>query len=196
MRSAIKVILIVSSAYVFPLAASIFWQLNFTNLFLLWLTAWISVEIAAICSGGRSYRLLRHLRYGPLTTFLFFSVSVLTYDQAMIVYSKWQIRQYVYAAGPDALPPRLKLHTDYRGWCGNGFFASIYSEYGPIAAEGFESSDPAVRARSLRASYEVYDSINGSMDGPFPDLVRRANRDLDPSVRMIAVEIESQLSLR
>jgi hypothetical protein len=104
----------------------------------------------------------------------------------MIVHSRWTIRQYAYGSASSQSPTSFELHNPYRGWCGNGHSATIYALYAATAAEGFDSSDPAVRARSLRASIEVYDWLNGVNDGPFPQLIERAGKDPDPLVRRIA----------
>ena len=151
-----------------------------------WLISWAVLEL--INKENSSSRLLTHFRYAPVATFIFFVVTVSAYDQVMILHSKWTIRQYVYGSASPEVSPSLELHTNYRGWCGNGYTASIYALYGDVAAEGFESSDPAVRARSLRASIEVYDWLNGVDDGPFPHLIERARNDPDPLVRSIAVD--------
>jgi hypothetical protein len=78
------------------------------------------------------------------------------------------------------------LHNTDRGWCGNGRAANQYLLYGDTAAEGLSSPDPAVRARSLRVSLQVYDWINGVHDGPITQHIKEAEQDEDPLVRQLA----------
>jgi hypothetical protein len=192
MRLLFRIIAAFLSAYVFVFLGSIFWRIAglWIIALCLWLISWIVLEL--ITNWGKENsapRLLTHFRYGPVAIFIFFVVTVIAYDEVKILHSKWMIRQYVYGSASPEVSPSLELHTDYRGWCGNGYSSSIYALYGEVAAEGFESSDPAVRARSLRASIEVYDSWNGANYGPFPRLIERAfYNDPDPLVRKIAAE--------
>jgi hypothetical protein len=158
-----------------------------------WLISWIILEVITSWRKKNSFpRLLTHFRYAPVATFIFFLVTVIAYDQAMILRSKQSIRQYVHGSGSPEASPSLELHSNYRGWCGNGYTAAIYDNYADTAAEGFASSDPAVRARSLRASIEVYDGLNGVNDGPFPHLIEQARIDPDPLVRRIAAEFRAE----
>ena len=192
MRLLFRIIAAVLSAYAFVFLSSIFWRIAGLWMIALccWLISWIVLEL--ITNWGKensSQRLLTHFRYGPVAILIFFVVTVIAYDEVKILHSKWMIRQYVYSNASPEGSPSLELHTSYRGWCGNGYSASIYALYGDVAAEGFESSDPAVRARSLRASIEVYDWWNGANYGPFPHLIERAfYNDPDPLVRRIAAE--------
>lgn len=186
------------SAYAFVLFGSIFWWLHISENFWVtilggWLAAWVILETITIWRKQISFpRLLTHLRYAPIATFIFFLVTVLAYDEAMILHSKWSIRQYMYSNASPELTPSLELYNNHRGWCGNGYSAAIYALYADTAVEGFESSDPAIRARSLRASIEVYDWLNGVDDGPFPKLIEKADNDPDPMVRKIAADFRSE----
>ena len=188
MRVLFRIIAALLSAYAIVFFGATFWRSGGLWVIVLswWLISWIVLEL--ITKENSSSRLLTHFRYAPVATFIFFVVTVIAYDQLMILHSKWTIRQYVYGSAPPEVSPSLELHTNYRGWCGNGYSASIYALYGDVAAEGFESSDPAVRARSLRASIAVYDWWNGVNDGPFPHLIERAYNDPDPLIRRIADE--------
>jgi hypothetical protein len=131
---------------------------------------------------------LTHLRYAPLAIFLFFIAITLIFDAAMVQYSKHQIRAYVYADTPPEQEVTFDLHNTDRGWCVNGRLANQYWLYGDTAAEGFSSSDPAVRARSLRVSFQVSYSSNGVDEGPFPQIIKRAAQDEDPLVRELAAK--------
>ena len=188
MRVLFRIIAVVLSAYAIVLFGLIFWRSGGLWVIVLswWLISWIVLEL--ITNENSAPRLLAHFRYAPVATFIFFVVTVIAYDQVMILHSKWMIRQYVYGSASPEVSPSLALHTNYRGWCGNGYSASIYALYADVAAEGFESSDPVVRARSLRASIEVRDWINGVNVGPFPHLIERAYNDPDPMIRRIADE--------
>ena len=190
MRLLFRIIAGFFSAYAFVLLNSIFWWLRIFEIALIgWLISWIVLELITVWRKKNPYpRLLTHLRYGPVIIFIFFVVTVISYDQVKILHSKWMIRQYVYGSASPEVSPSLELHNNHRGWCGNGYPAAIYALYADVAAEGFESSDPAVRARSLRASIEVYDWLNGVDDGPFPHLTERARNDPDQLVRSIATD--------
>lgn len=137
-------------------------------------------------------RILKHLRYGPIVVMLFSSLVVIAFDQAMIGYSRYEIRSYVYGNTSPDIEVRFELYSDYRSWCGNGYTANEYSNYADTAAEGFSSTDPAVRARSLRVSIAVYDWLNGARYGPFPALIEMAEFDEDKTVRKIADEFIMQ----
>ena len=191
MRVFFRIIAVVLSAYSFVFFGAIVWRIGDLWIVVLtwWLISWIVLEL--ISKENSSPRLLTHFRYAPVATFIFFVVTVIAYDQVTILHSKWMIRQYVYGSASPETSPSLELHNPYRGWCGNGVSAAKYAIYADAAAEGFESSDPAVRARSLRASVEVYDSWNGVDYGPFPQLIERADNDPDPLVRRIAAEFHS-----
>jgi hypothetical protein len=196
MRVLFRIIAAFLSAYVFVLFGSIFWHTSELWLITLgaWLISWMTVEIITSWRKKNSFpRLLTHLRYAPVAVFIFFLVTVIVYDEVMILHSRWMIRQYVYGSVLPETSPSLELHSSYRGWCGNGYTAAIYDDYADTAAEGFASSDPAVRARSLRASIDVYDGLNGVHDGPFPDLIERARNDPDPRVRKIAADFRAEI---
>ena len=190
MRLLLRTIAACLSAYAF--AWIILEQLNVSEsvqaiAFVFWLATWTVLELLALWRKKKPFPLLlTHLRYAPMAVIAFFLISVTSFYQSMILHSKWKIRQYVYSNASPASPPSLELHNDHRGWCGNGYSAAIYALYADTAAEGFESTDPAVRARSLQASIEVYDWLNGVDDGPFPRLIERASSDPDPTIRKIA----------
>ncbi len=198
MRLFVRIVAGFLSAYSFVLFGSVFWRLHLSDNFWTivlraWLVAWIISEFVTACLKLNPLpRLLTHLRYAPIAIFSFFLATVLAYDQAMILHSKWKIRNYVYGDASPGISTSLELHNNHRGWCGNGYPATIYALYADTAAEGFESSDPAVRARSLSASIEVYDWLNGVSDGPFPELIGRASKDPDPMIRKIAAEFRGE----
>ncbi|MFN2510117.1 MAG: hypothetical protein ABR568_01590 [Pyrinomonadaceae bacterium] len=186
------------SAYSFVLFGSIFWRLrlseeSWVDVQRAWLIAWIILEVVTACLKQNPFpRLVTHLRYAPIAIFFFFLATVVAYDQTMILHSKWKIRHYVYGNASPEIPASLELHNNHRAWCGNGYSAAIYGHYADTAAEGFESSESAVRARSLSASIEVHDWLNGVNDGPFPELIRRASNDPDPLVRRIATDFRGE----
>ena len=182
------------SAFALVLLSFTFWRLpidaGFWTVFLSgWLISWIVLELIWHEENSTT-RLLTHLRYGPFAIFIFFLVTVFAYDEIMVLHSKWTIRQYVYS-GITTDSPSLELHIGHRGFCGKGSSAIIYDLYADTAAESFQSSDPKVRARALRASIEVYDWLNEVYDGPFSELIEQARSDPDPLVRSIAADFQA-----
>lgn len=189
-----KLILGFFAAYTLVLIIRLLWWTGIPEIFWLvflaiWLAALIALESIWLWRKRNLFpRLLTHLRYAPFFILLFSILATIAFDQAMILYSKHQLHQYVYGTSSPEEKPDFKLHNDYRGWCGNGYPAREYWLYNEVAAGGFESSDAAVRARSLRASIEIYDWLNGVQDGAFPSVIKRAQNDKDPLVRKIAFE--------
>jgi len=154
-----------------------------------WLVGFIVLEVNLLWRKKNPFpRILKHLRYAPIAVLLLFIPITLAFDAAMIRYSKYKIHTYVFSNTPPEQKVKFELHNDYRGWCGNGYPAQEYWLYADTAAEGFSSSDAAVRARSLRASIELYDWLNGVKEGPFPQLIRQAEQDEDALVREITAE--------
>ena len=154
-----------------------------------WVVAFITLETLWLWRKSNPFpRILKHLRYAPLAITVFFLTFTAIFDAAMVQHSKYQIRTYVYGNTPPEEEFRLDLHNTDRGWCGNGHSATEYWLYSDTAAEGFSSSDAAVRARSLRMSLQVYDWLNGVRDGAFPKLIEQARQDEDPLVRQMAAE--------
>jgi hypothetical protein len=151
-----------------------------------WSVTLIVLEILSLCNKKPLPRLLTHLRFAPLAITVSFLVIVVVFDAAMVQYSKHKIRAYVYGSMPADQEIYLQLHNTDRGWCGNGRMATRYWLYGATAAEGFSSPDPAVRARALRVSLQVYyPHIMG--DDPLTPLIKRAAQDRDPLVRELAI---------
>ncbi len=153
-----------------------------------WVIALVALETIWLWRKSKPFpRALTHLRYAPLATAIFVLIIILALDAVMVQYSKHQIRAYVYGNTPPTEEVSLDLHNTDRGFCANGRVANQYWLYGDAAAEGFSSSDPAVRARSLRVSLQV-SYPNGVYEGPFPQLIRRAAQDEDPLVRELAAK--------
>lgn len=140
-------------------------------------------------------RVLTHLRYGPIAVFAFYIATVIAFDFAMTQYSRWQIISYVYSDAPVTEMPSFRLHNDYRHWCGNGAVAREYELYGDTAAAFIDSSDPATRARALKASMFVYDWLNDPKTGPAIEALKKATADPDAMVRDIAEEYSSVLGI-
>jgi hypothetical protein len=169
------------------------WRLREQTLIVMlviWLIPLVSLEIVWLWRKRKPLpRFLTHLRYAPIAILFSFIVITLSFDAAMVQYSKYQIHSYVYGSMTPEQEFRLDLHNTNRGWCGNGQSATEYWLYADTAAEGFSSSDPKVRARSLRMSLQTYDWLNGvEKDSPFPKLIRQAAQDEDPLVRQMAME--------
>jgi len=81
------------------------------------------------------------------------------------------------------MPEDIRLHTNYRSWCGNGYFAVVAETYIDTAIKGFESDDAAVRLRSLKAGRRISGWDN---DPRFVSLVDKALHDSDFTVRELA----------
>ena len=194
-----KIALAVASILAFKMFLAISWRLRipeFSTISVIgaWLIGLVSLEIVWLWRKRKPFpRLLSHLRYGPVAVLIFSIAITLSFDAVMIEHSKYVIRSYVHGrSNPESIVD-LKLHNDYRGWCGNGYTAREYYLYAETAAEGFSSPDPAVRARSLQASVAVYDWLNGVDDGPFYPIMDKAVRDDDPLVRAIAADFRRSM---
>ena len=176
---------IIRSLFLLPIPAIVWWAI-----LVFWFVALISLEIVWLRHEREPFpRLLAHLRYAPIVIFSLFLFITPIFDAAMVQYSKHQIHSYVYGNTPPEQEFRLDLHNTDRGWCGNGYSATEYWLYAETAAEGFSSSDPKVRARSLRMSLQTYDWLNGVEENtPFPKLIKQAAQDEDPLVRQMATE--------
>lgn len=146
--------------------------------------------------------LLSHLRTAPLAILLSFSAATgLTllfnamteqkaetyYEAINIEHSKHKIRAYIYGNTPPEQEVTFYLYNDVWG-CLNGMLAREAELYNETAREGLTSFDAAVRARSLRASIQVYDSLQGG-DVSFLQTVKLlASEDEDLLVRQIAMK--------
>ena len=166
-----------------------FWWLRVSNysteLALLWGIVWLATEIVwLVYLQGRVPRLLSHLRWGPFVV-LFVALTVVTaFDQLNLLYSRHQLRQYIYYGAEYPSPmSNLLLYNNYRGWCGNGGVDVLYNNYIDTTREGFESEDPAIRKRALETA--IYLSL-GSTDDRFLWLIDKARFDFDPTVQAIA----------
>jgi hypothetical protein len=164
----------------------------------LWMVSWALLEIR---SHYRRFtrpapKLLTHLRYGPIAVLILSFVTIPISDVLMIQHSHWEMIRYVHSDAPVTERPSLKLHNNYRGWCGNGWSASEYWLYGDAAAAYIDDSDPAIRARSLQLSMYVYDWINNPGDGPSIAALKKALADPDPTVRDIAARFNAELDVR
>ncbi len=145
----------------------------------IWITALVSFEVVWLRRKQKPFpRFLIHLRYAPLAI-LFFSIAVtLVFDAAMIEYSKYKVRSYIYSSVSPEEKIELDLHSNYRSWCGTGFSDHYASLYGETARTGSSSSDAAVRARSLRARMLVFDLPISAIE--------QAEQDEDAIVRKLA----------
>src|SRR5258705_1886852 len=130
----------------------------------------MSLEISAHRQSQRqSPRLLTHLGYGPIAVLLLSLPAIIFSDMMLIQYSRWQIVRYIHSSAPPQESPSMKLHNNYRQWCGNGLAANKYELYGSTPAAYFDDPDPAVRARVLQASIHVHYSVNHPNDRPSID---------------------------
>ena len=160
----------------------------------LWMLLWALFEIRSL----RRFplpapKLLSHLRYGPIAILFFSIVSILATDFVLVQYSRWEIVSYIHGDAPVMESPSLQLHNPDRGWCGNGRSATEYYLYAGTAAAYIDDPDPAIRARSLQASIEIYDWLNGPNDGPSIEVLKKSLTDQDPTVREIAARFRADL---
>lgn len=130
-------------------------------------------------------RILTHFRWGPAMVIFFSSIFLISFDLGMIEYSRFEIRRYLFDGGTSLAEPSLRLHNDYRHWCGNGASAHENYLYFETAASGRNDPDPYVRSRSLLIAADVQDWINGG-DARFADQLRSACGDPHPIVRSTA----------
>ena len=160
----------------------------------LWIATWALLELRNVTRAGRpTPKLLTHLRYGPIAILVFSVATILASDFLLIQYSRWQLVRWIHSDAPVTEKFSLKLHNNYRGWCGNGFSANEYGLYGDTAAAYIDDADPAIRARALHASMYVYDWLNKPNDGPSIVALKKATSDPDPIVRDIAAQYNAEL---
>ena len=158
------------------------------------MASWAFLEIRSFTRSGRRVpRLLTHLRYGPIVILVFSIATILTSDLVRIQYSRWEIVRYIHSDAPANERPSLKLHNNYRHWCGNGMAANRYDLYGDTPVAYIDAPDAATRARALQASIYVYDWINQPNAGPSIDALKKASADPDPMVREIAAQFNADL---
>jgi hypothetical protein len=176
-----------SALSIFVISAP-FWWVPFAGLsvFLVpvWLILWVIFELIWILRRqSPPSRILTHLCWGPLMTLLIFIAVTLSYDTIRIHQSRQDLKNYIYYGSTEAEFSSLELHTDYRGWCGNGVFSADYANYIDTAVEGFQSESPEVRMRALKASH--YLAFQAS-DERYEGLIQSALNDGDAAVRALA----------
>jgi hypothetical protein len=112
-----------------------------------------------------------------------FIAVTLSYDTIRIHQSRQDLKNYNYYGSKEAELPRLELHTDYRGWCGNGAFAADYTNYIDTAVEGFQSESSEVRMRALKVGHDLAFQTS---DERYEGMIRAALNDDDAAVRELA----------
>ena len=176
-----------SALSIFVISAP-FWWVPFAGLSIflvpVWVILWMIFELIWIHRGQPSPpRILTHLRWGPLLTLLMFIAVTLSYDTIRIHQSRQDLKNYIYYGSNEAELPRLELHTDYRGWCGNGAFAADYANYIDTAVEGFQSESSEVRMRALKVGHDLAFQTS---DERYEGMIRAALNDDDAAVRELA----------
>ncbi len=167
-----------------------------------WFIALLTLEVLWLRRGQKPFpRLLTNLRFAPLAVLIsFVAATTLTllfnaateqkartnFDAVNIQQSKHKIRAYVYGNTPPEQEVTLYLFNDVGG-CLNGMVAREAELYIETAREGLTNSNAAIRARALRASTQVYDSLQGG-DFAFLQAVEQATRDENSQVRQIATK--------
>lgn len=153
----------------------------------LWMASWAFLEIRYRRRLTKPIpKLLTHLHYGPIAILIFSIATILASDALLIQYSRWQIVRYIHSDAPVTEPPALKLHNNYRGWCGNGYVANIYYLYSGTSAAYLSDQDPAIRARALQANVYVSSGFDDSA-------LKKAETDSDPMVRDVAAKLAAEL---
>lgn len=152
-------------------------------IFIFWLAVYLILETALFFQNNfRFNRLLTHFRYAPFAIIFFSCVIVFVFDLAMIEYSKWEIRNYVFSKSETVVEPDFRLHNNYRHWCGNGAVAQENYLYFETASEGGNDENPYVRSRSLLMSADVQNLFNGG-DERFNRLLAKSCSDSSSVVR-------------
>lgn len=155
----------------------------------MWIVAQIIFEIAAYFSIDLKYkRLITNLRYAPIAILFISWFSIPIFDNVIIFYSKYQIRNYIFYNSQFIVEPDIRLYSDYRHWCGNGVSAHENYLYFNTASEGINNPNPYARARSLLMMSKVRDSINGG-DKRFDLHLANSCRDSDAIVRKTAEKL-------
>lgn len=136
--------------------------LFFLDMVIAWTLVHLLFEITNYFSPSPTFGYwLKILRYTPIAGVLLAIPITIAFDLGMVQYSKRKIRSYVYSNNLSVAPPDLDLHGTDRGWCGNGMAANLNYHYFETASAGFNDGDPYVRSRSLLASAEVRNWLNG-----------------------------------
>jgi hypothetical protein len=155
-------------------------------IFIAWLAVYLILETASFFQKNMRFnRLLTHFRYAPFAIIFFSCVNVFVFDLAMIEYSKWEIRNYVFSKSETIVEPDFRLHNNYRHWCGNGAVAQENYLYFETAAEGSNDENPYIRSRSLLMAADVQNFLNGG-DERFRRLLAKSCSDSSLIVRDVA----------
>lgn len=152
-----------------------------------WIIMHIFFEIYAYYSKNfRFKRTLTNLRYAPIAVFFISLFVVPIYDLGMIAYSRHQIRNYIFSDSQTTEKPDLRLHNDYRHWCGNGAMGRYKDLYFDTAIEGIDSEDPKVRVRSMLLADDVLDWLNERESEKLDKILIKSCKDPDTEVKRIS----------
>lgn len=134
-------------------------------------------------------KLVKHLKTGPTIACITFFLVIFGYHFGMIGVCHSKMLAYIYLSPTNEWPHELRLHLVMRVPCGNAAEGLIYSTYGSMAVVGVESSDPSVRARSLRTFLNVYPWSNVcSLEGKPKEMIDRLKLDPAPEVQAVIEE--------
>ncbi|MBI4855116.1 MAG: hypothetical protein HY819_25215 [Acidobacteria bacterium] len=155
-------------------------------LFCLWVSVYVLAVFLVKSLTPLTSKLLLHLRYAPLMSFVFFLVTMIAYDNLMIECSKYQLRKYIRNSTYSYQYPmeHLNLYNNYRGQCGNAAMGYYIWLYGETVIKEFDSSNPEVRLRALQTSIDLY-TWEGSCEKPFITLLEKASQDTSLSVKTL-----------
>lgn len=156
----------------------------FTSFFCLWIGVYI---FASFSTKQAKLKLLTHLRYLPIISFVVFAFVTITYDTLMIQYSRYQLKNYIrnsfYGQNCEVIYEKRLLHSNYRGGCGNAAISYYSWLYSDTAIKEFDSSDPKVRLAALQASLNLFENY---CEEPFVNLLKKASQDPSLEVRTLA----------
>ncbi|HNB73711.1 MAG TPA: hypothetical protein PLS70_21525 [Acidobacteriota bacterium] len=134
-------------------------------------------------------KLVKHLKTGPTIACTTFFLAIFGYHFGMIGVCHSRMLAYIYLSPTNERPEELRLHLVMRIPCGNAAEGLIYSTYGSTAVVGVESSDPSVRARSLRMFLNVYPWSNVcGLEGESKEMIDRLKLDPAPEVQAVIEE--------
>lgn len=153
-----------------------------------WIFFHFILELTASFSKNVKFKgLLTHFRFAPAAIFLVSIFVIPLYDAGMIAYSRQNIRNYVFSNSEELETMAQSLRSNYRSWCGNGYFANRSYYYYETAAEELNNENPNIRARALLATNSVADVIiNGNDRERFDRVLSKSCQDSSEIVRNVA----------
>ncbi len=169
------------------------WSLYFT---IAWFAIWIATELyCAVRKQNLFPRLRLHLACAPTVVMIFALAFTFAFDQAMILHSKYELHEYIYGNIFIENDFSLDLYDKTRGFiCGESIAPHHRWLYVQTAEKGLLSSNPEVRARSLKATIGVYKYAVGfgGIDVHFQQIIKTVEKDEDERIRTIASQTRTE----